>query len=189
MDLPKNYSFGGGMGRTADGRVFVVNLPTEEVGTAPDYRTVNGRAFASLPLAARGCIIKDFWFEFKDGRVVDFGAEEGYETLKEIIETDDGMKSLGEVSFVGYDSPIRQLNTIFYNTLFDENASCHLALGRANPSIEGGGDMTREELKAIGINDSIDHVDFMIGTKDLSITATTHDDRRVAIFRNGDWAI
>lgn len=134
--------------------------------------------------------MENFSLTFKDGRVVDYKAEKGYETLKGIIESDEGSHYLGEIALVGYNSPIQNLGTLFYNTLFDENASCHFAIGRAFPScIEGGDKMSREEQVKAGLNDSIEHVDFMVGTPDLSITATTESGEEIVIFRDGDWAI
>ena len=124
-----------------------------------------------MPLCRNGSIIKGFWFEFKDGRIVDYGAKEGYDNLKSIIETDEGSHYLGEIALVGYNSPIRNLDTLFYETLFDENASCHFAIGDCYPGcVTGGNDMTSEQLAEVGLNSSLEHVDFMVGTEDLSIT-------------------
>jgi len=188
MDMPKGYEFTGAAKACHYGRDFTANLPTEEVFASPDYRTANGKVVGALPLVRRGAIINDFWMQFKDGKCVDFGAKEGYETLKGIIETDEGSGYLGEIALVGFNSPIQNLKTLFYNTLFDENASCHLAIGRGfSGCIKGGTKMTKEELKEIGLNDSIEHVDFMIGTPDLSVIATTHNGKEMVIFKNGDW--
>jgi len=188
MDMPEGYEFTGAAEKSFYGREFTANMPTEEVFSSPDYRTANGRVVASIPLVRRGAIIKDFWMEFKDGRIVDFGAKEGYETLKGIIETDEGSHYLGEIALVGFNSPIQNLKTLFYNTLFDENASCHLAIGRGfSACYHGGTKLTKEELKEKGINDSIEHVDFMIGTPDLSVIATTRDGKEMVIFKDGDW--
>jgi len=188
MDMPKGYEFTGAAEKSYYGREFTANLPTEEVFSSPDYRTVNGRVVASLPLVRRGAVINDFWMEFKNGKCVNFGAKEGYETLKGIIETDEGSHYLGEIALVGFNSPIQELKTLFYNTLFDENASCHLAIGRGfSACLKDGHSFTKEELKEKGINDSLEHVDFMIGTADLSVTATTHDGKEMIIFKNGDW--
>ncbi|MBQ7642393.1 MAG: aminopeptidase, partial [Clostridia bacterium] len=119
-----------------------------------------------------------------------FGAEEGYENLKSIIETDEGSHYLGEIALVGYNSPIRRLETLFYETLYDENASCHFAIGRCYPTcIENGENLSEEELSEKGLNDSLEHVDFMVGTKDLSITATTESGKEITVFVGGDWAI
>lgn len=189
VGMPKDYIFCGGAEAGAlDGVPFTANLPTEEVFSCPDRRAVNGKVVSSMPLCSSGTLIKDFWFEFKDGRIVDFGAREGYDVLKNIVETDEGSHYLGEIALVGYNSPINNLNTLFYSTLFDENASCHFAIGSCYPTcVKGGGDMTTEQLLEKGLNDSLEHVDFMIGTKDLSITAQTEDGKDIVIFENGDW--
>jgi len=185
MNMLDGYSFGGGMGTSPSGIDFIVNLPTEEIGTTPDYKSVEGIVFSSMPLAIRGSVINDFWFRFEKGEVVDFGAKEGYEVLKGILETDEGARRLGEVSFVGHNDGIGRLGIVFYNILFDENASCHLALGRGS----GGGNLSEEERLKKGINQSIEHVDFMIGTADLSVVAECEDEKKVAIFKNGNWVI
>jgi len=188
MDMPKGYEFTGAAKACHYGREFTANLPTEEVFASPDYRTANGKVVGALPLVRRGVIINDFWMEFKDGRCVDFGAKEGYETLKGIIETDEGSHYLGEIALVGFDSPIQNLKTLFYNTLFDENASCHLAIGRSFAGcLKNGTNMTKEELKEAGMNDSIEHVDFMIGTADLSVVGIREDGSEMVIFDKGDW--
>lgn len=190
VGMPKGYIFCGGAEEGAlDGVPFTANIPTEEVFSCPDRLKVNGKVVSSMPLCASGSIIKDFWFEFKEGRIIDFGAKEGYDNLKQIVETDDGSHYLGEIALVGYNSPIRNLDTLFYKTLFDENASCHFAIGACYPTcIENGGNMTTEELLEKGLNDSLEHVDFMIGTQDLSITAQTEDGKTIVVFKDGDWA-
>ncbi len=189
VGMPKGYIFCGGAENGAlDGIAFTANLPTEEVFSCPDRNRVNGKVYSSMPLCVNGAIVNDFGFEFKDGRIVDFWAKEGYENLKNIVETDDGSHYLGEIALVGYNSPIRNLNTLFYKTLFDENASCHFAIGACYPTcVEGGGDMSTEELLQKGLNDSLEHVDFMIGTADLTITAKTVDGNEFKVFENGDW--
>ncbi|MCL2675648.1 MAG: aminopeptidase [Firmicutes bacterium] len=186
--LPEGYVFSGAAEKSFYGRAFTANLPTEEVFCSPDYRKAEGKVVSSLPLVRRGAIIKNFWFEFKGGAVVDFGAEDGYETLKGIIESDEGARYLGEVALVGYNSPIQNLKTLFYCTLFDENASCHLAVGRGfGACLKGGLEMTKDELKERGINDSLEHVDFMIGTPDLSVVAKKRGGGNMVIFKDGDW--
>lgn len=189
VSMPEGYEFTGAVEKSAYGRDFTANMPTEEVFSSPDYRTANGRLVAAIPLVRAGAIIKDFYLEFKDGVVVDFGAKEGYETLKQILDTDEGSRRLGEIALVGYNSPIQNLKTLFYNTLFDENASCHFAIGRGFPAcIKNGNDYTREQLLEKGINDSLEHVDFMVGTADLSITAIKEDGTELVVFKDGDWA-
>lgn len=189
VGMPKGYLFCGGAEAGAlDGVMFTANLPTEEVFSCPDRKRVNGKVFSSMPLCVNGSLVKDFWFEFKDGRIIDYGAKEGFENLKNIVETDEGSHYLGEIALVGYNSPIRNLDTLFYKTLFDENASCHFAIGSCYPTcIEGGGEMTTEELLEKGLNDSLEHVDFMVGTADLTITAKTVDGKEFKVFQNGDW--
>ena len=172
-----------------DGIEFIANMPTEEILLLPP-EMVNGRVVSSMPLNYNGSLIEDFSFTFKDGEIVDFSAKKGYDSLKHLIETDEGSRFLGEVALVPYDSPVSNLNILFYNTLFDENASCHLAIGKAYPvSLRGGESMTREELLDAGINDSLVHVDFMFGTPDLEIDGLTKDGQRAAIFRKGNFAL
>jgi aminopeptidase len=168
---------------------FVANMPTEEIFTAPRWDGVDGRVYAALPLAMDGNLVKDFCLDFKDGRIVDVHAGEGEEILRRAIDTDEGAHYLGEVALVPYDSPIRNTGILFFETLFDENASCHLAFGEAYPScVKGGEDMSEEAQKAAGLNRSITHVDFMVGTADLSIVGTTHDGREIPVFVDGNFA-
>lgn len=190
VELPEGHIWAGGGGKNSKGVYFVANMPTEEVFTMPLKTGVNGVVYSTKPLHYGGNLINDFKLTFKDGRVVDFEAKEGYEVLKDLLGLDEGAKYLGEVALVPYDSPISKSNIIFLNTLFDENASCHFALGKAYPTnIEGGENMTDEELEKAGVNDSLTHVDFMVGSEDLSIVGETHDGERVQIFENGNWAI
>ena len=167
---------------------FVPNLPTEEVFTIPVRYGVNGVVSSTKPLNYSGTLIKNFSLTFKEGKVVEYSAEEGYETLKNLLETDEGASYLGEVALVPHDSPISNTNIIFNNTLFDENASCHLALGRAlSVCVEDGKSMTAEQLKEIGYNESMIHVDFMIGSAQLNIDGEKADGTIEPIFRAGDW--
>lgn len=189
VGMTDRYLFTGAVETGADGIAFTANMPTEEVFSSPDRRTANGKLVAAMPLVRNGVVIEHFSMTFRDGRIVDFSAEKGYDTLKEIISTDEGSHYLGEIALVGYHSPIRALNTLFYSTLFDENASCHFAIGRGFPACYRGGEkMTKEALLERGVNDSLEHVDFMVGTPDLSITATTEGGEEFAVFRDGDWA-
>ena len=150
---------------------------------------VNGTVASTKPLVFGGNVIDDFTITFENGKIVDFTAEKGYETLKNLIETDEGSHYIGEVALVPYDSPISNTNTVFYTTLFDENASCHLAIGSAYRScIENGNDLKDEELDKIGVNDSLTHVDFMVGSADMDITGITKDGKEIAIFKKGNWA-
>ncbi|GAA0306645.1 aminopeptidase [Gracilibacillus halotolerans] len=190
FELPKGHIWKGGAAKTPDGQPFNPNMPTEEVFTVPHKYGVDGKVTATKPLVYGGNLIDGFSLTFKDGKVVDFEAEKGYDTLKQLLEMDEGAKRLGELALVPHSSPISQSNLIFYNTLYDENASCHIALGKAYPTnLEGGSSMSEEELDQHGVNDSLTHVDFMIGSADLNIDGENEDGTTDAIFRNGEWAI
>lgn len=170
-------------------QAFIANIPTEEVFTAPDRNRVDGYVTNKLPLSYNGTIIDQFKLMFKDGEIIDFSAEKGEMVLKDLINTDEGSRRLGEVALVPDDSPISNRNTIFYNTLFDENAACHLAIGSAYAfNIQGGTEMTVEEKIASGLNDSNVHVDFMIGSSDLTIYGIFEDGSKELVFENGNWA-
>lgn len=189
IELPEKHIWVGGGGESERGVAFVPNIPTEEVFTTPKRDGVNGTVSSTKPLNYGGTIIDNFSFTFKEGKVVDFKAEQGYETLKRLLETDEGSRYLGEVALVPHHSPISNTNLVFYNTLFDENASSHVALGSAYAfCLEGGKTMSKEELKANGSNSSIVHVDFMIGSDELNIDGETVDGRLEPLFRNGNWA-
>ncbi|CXN87747.1 aminopeptidase [Staphylococcus aureus] len=170
-------------------QAFIANIPTEEVFTAPDRNRVDGYVTNKLPLSYNGTIIDQFKLMFKDGEIIDFSAEKGEAVLKDLINTDEGSRRLGEVALVPDDSPISNRNIIFYNTLFDENAACHLAIGSAYAfNIQGGTEMTVEEKIASGLNDSNVHVDFMIGSSDLTIYGIFEDGSKELVFENGNWA-
>ncbi|HHC8882203.1 TPA: aminopeptidase [Staphylococcus aureus] len=170
-------------------QAFIANIPTEEVFTAPDRNRVDGYVTNKLLLSYNGTIIDQFKLMFKDGEIIDFSAEKGEAVLKDLINTDEGSRRLGEVALVPDDSPISNRNTIFYNTLFDENAACHLAIGSAYAfNIQGGTEMTVEEKIASGLNDSNVHVDFMIGSSDLTIYGIFEDGSKELVFENGNWA-
>ncbi|HEA6764619.1 TPA: aminopeptidase [Staphylococcus aureus] len=170
-------------------QAFIANIPTEEVFTALDRNRVDGYVTNKLPLSYNGTIIDQFKLMFKDGEIIDFSAEKGETVLKDLINTDEGSRRLGEVALVPDDSPISNRNTIFYNTLFDENAACHLAIGSAYAfNIQGGTEMTVEEKIASGLNDSNVHVDFMIGSSDLTIYGIFEDGSKELVFENGNWA-
>lgn len=187
VGLPEGAYFSGAKENTTYGAPFCANMPTEEIFTLPDRNSGNGRIVASMPLVHNGTVIEDFYLVIKGGKIVDFNAKKGYETLKNVIETDEGSRYLGEVALVQYDSPIQNLKTLFYNTLFDENASCHFAIGKAYPLINGAEKMSDEELAALGVNFSDEHVDFMVGTSDLSITGISSDGTETPIFRDGNF--
>jgi len=171
------------------GVTFNANMPTEEVFTSPDRENVNGVLKSSLPLSHNGVLIKDIVLTFSNGGVVSASASEGEETLRRLLDTDEGARRLGEVALVPQSSPISRMGILFYNTLYDENASCHFALGKGfEECVAGGAEMTDEEKIAAGVNDSLIHVDFMAGTDDLCIAGITKDGERVPVFANGEWA-
>ena len=189
VGLMENGLFCGGQEKLLNGRKFNPNIPTEEVFSTPMAGKAEGIVYSSKPLSYMGEIIDNFSMRFENGRVVEVHAEQGEELLKKMVSMDDGAAMLGEVALIPYDSPISKSGILYFNTLFDENASCHLALGHGfNECLKGFDKMTAEERTAAGINDSMIHVDFMIGTKDMSITGVTKDGKRVAIFRDGNWA-
>ena len=176
--------------KAKDGVPFVANMPTEEVFTAPHNKKIDGVVKSALPLCYNGQIIDDFSLTFKKGRIVDFSAAKGYGLLKNLINTDSGTKSLGEVALIGKNSPIARSKILFYNTLFDENASCHIAIGQGYPTtVKNGENLSAKEKKEKGLNDSIEHVDFMIGTPDLKVTGITFDGKQIPVFRDGEWVI
>lgn len=188
VGLPAKHLWNGGGDTTQNGTSFFPNIPTEEIFTTPDRLRADGTVVSALPLVHNGTLIDKFSITFKDGKVIDFSAEQGYETLKSIIETDENSCRLGEVALVPFASPIRQTGILFYNTLYDENASCHLALGQGFPDCyEGGTEMNAEELLEAGVNKSATHVDFMIGTEDLAIEGIKADGTAVPVFENGNW--
>ncbi|MBX4269799.1 aminopeptidase [Clostridium estertheticum] len=189
IELPENHLWLGGSDYTPGGVEFIANMPTEEVFTLPKKTGVNGTVVSSKPLNYNGNLIENFSLTFEKGKVVDFKAETGYDILKSIIETDEGSCYLGEVALVPYDSPISNSNILFYNTLFDENASCHLALGKAYPvCIKNGENLSNEELSGLEVNDSFVHEDFMVGTEDLQIIGITADGNEVSVFEKGNFA-
>lgn len=189
IELPEGHIWAGGSERAATGVDFVANLPTEEVYSLPRRDGVNGTVVATRPLVFQGNLIDQFRLTFRQGRVVDFEAKQGEQTLRELLETDEGSCYLGEVALVPYDSPISQSGVLFYHTLFDENASCHLALGKAYPTcLEGGEQMDSLTLARHGVNDSLLHEDFMVGSPDLSIVGTTHDGQEIPVFVQGNFA-
>ncbi|MEG2037613.1 MAG: aminopeptidase, partial [Ruthenibacterium sp.] len=188
VELPAGHIFEAGDDKTLSGQNYIANMPTEELFTSPLKTGVNGVVYSSMPLVNDGNIVDKFHFVVKDGKIVEAHAETGEESLKAAISVDEGACYFGEIALVPYDSPISNQKILFYNTLFDENAACHIAFGEAYPCLEGGQSMTKDELKAHGLNDSITHVDFMIGTSDLSIVGSTADGRELPIFVNGNFA-
>jgi len=189
VGLPAGHIWVSAGSHNEKGTLFIANMPTEEVFTAPLKTGVNGTVTSTKPLSYAGNLIDNFSITFKDGRIVGFKAERGYEPLRKLIETDEGSRYLGEVALVPHRSPISQTDLVFYNTLFDENASNHLAIGKAYAfCLEGGKSMSREELDAAGLNDSLTHVDFMIGSADMDVDGILPDGTAEPVFRKGDWA-
>lgn len=190
VGLIDKAKFISGKKSTADGKYFNPNIPTEECFTTPKKGEAEGIAYAVKPLSYGGELIENFWIRFEKGRAVACGAEKNEALLKSIIAMDEGAAYLGECALVPYDSPINRCGVLFYNTLFDENACCHLALGRGySNTIENFADYMKSDFIEMGVNDSDIHVDFMIGAEDLEVTGVTADGERVAVFRNGTWAI
>ncbi len=174
---------------TADGAHFNPNIPTEECFTTPRRGEAEGIVYAVKPLSYGGELIENFWIRFSQGRAVEWGAEKNAELLGKIVGMDEGAAYLGECALVPYDSPVNRTGVLFYNTLFDENACCHLALGRGySNTIEGFETLSRDDFAALGVNDSSVHVDFMIGSEDLRVTGITAAGERISVFENGTWA-
>lgn len=188
VELVKDHRWEGGLEFTPAGVGFVPNIPTEEIFCMPHRDRVNGKVYATKPLNIQGKLVKDFWFEFKDGKVIDYGASENLTSLENLLAMDEGAKHLGEVALISDDSPISNTNTLFYNGLIDENAACHMALGNCYPyNIAGGSDMTEEELKARGANFSMTHCDFMFGSPDMSVIGIDQNDQEVVVFEKGNF--
>ncbi|MGC8230285.1 aminopeptidase [Pseudobacillus badius] len=189
IELPEGHLWVGAGSINEQGNEFMANMPTEEVFTVPHKTGVNGYVSSTKPLSYGGNIINNFKVTFENGRIAEVQAEEGEEVLKKLVETDEGSHYLGEIALVPHHSPISQSNVLFYNTLFDENASNHLAIGSAYAfCIEGGKSMSQDELEQHGLNTSITHVDFMIGSDQMNIDGITESGNSEPIFRNGNWA-
>ena len=157
--------------------------------TTPKRGEAEGIVYSTKPLSYKGELIEDFYVKFECGKAVEVGAKKNEELLKKLVSMDEGAAYLGECALVPYDSPIRNSGILFYNTLFDENAACHLALGMGFANcIKDYGNYTLEECRTMGINDSMVHEDFMIGSEDLDIIGITEDGKEVQIFQNGNWA-
>ena len=181
--------FKGGGDTSLKGVFFNPNIPTEECFISPMRGQAEGVVHASMPLSHDGQLIEDFWIRFHEGKAVEWHAEKNNQLLTNIITADEGAAYLGECALVPFDSPIQNTGLLFYNTLFDENAACHLALGMGfADTIRDFENKTLDECRALGVNDSMVHVDFMIGTADLAIDAETRDGKTVAIFKDGNWA-
>lgn len=189
VGLIEGSQFLGGGEYTLSGNYYNPNIPSEEVFISPKRGEAEGVVYSTMPLSYRGELIENFYIRFENGKAVEAKAEKNEELLNELINMDEGSAYLGECALVPYDSPIRNSGILFYNTLFDENAACHLALGEGfSSSIVGNEEMTLEQCREKGINKSIVHEDFMIGSADLDITAKTRDGKTVQIFKYGNWA-
>ena len=181
--------FCGGSEKSVQGIVFNPNIPSEECFISPKRGEAEGIVYATKPLSYQGQLIDKFWIKFHEGKAVEWNAEVNNELLTKLITMDEGSAYLGECALVPYDSPIRQSGILFYNTLFDENAACHLALGMGfADTIENFHEKTLAECRALGVNDSMIHEDFMIGSQDMNIDAVCADGKTVPIFRDGNWA-
>jgi aminopeptidase len=188
VGLVKDHIWQGGSDKTDKKTKYMPNIPTEEVFTMPDMYRVDGVVYSAMPLSYQGTLIENFSLTFKDGKVIGHRAEKGEEALSRLLGTDEGSSRLGEVALIPYHSPISDMKILFYNTLFDENASCHLALGSSYAvTIKNGDKMSEEEAKQKGSNDSGVHVDFMFGTSDMTVTGKTYDGEMIPVFKNGNF--
>jgi aminopeptidase len=188
VKLVENHIWGGGGEIAQNGVYFAPNIPTEETFSMPHKDGVNGKVVSTKPLNYSGKLIEGFWLEFKDGKVVKYHADKEEDALKSLLELDEGSSRLGEVALISHDSPISNTNILFYNTLFDENASCHLALGNAyTMNIKDGHKLSEEELIKKGYNKSMTHVDFMFGSADMKVIGTTQDGKEVTVFEKGNF--
>jgi len=190
VELVPNHVWAGGGEHSTRGVYFNPNIPTEETFTMPYKWGTRGKVVATKPLNYQGKLIEDFWLEFKDGKVVNYDAKKEKEALKNILETDEGSSYIGEIALISHNSPISNTNILFLNTLFDENASCHMALGRAYPmNVKNGVNTPIAELEKIGYNNSMVHSDFMFGSEDMQITGLTQDGREIKVFEKGNFVI
>ena len=190
VELIDGIHWGGGVEVAPNKGQFNPNIPSEEVFTTPMRGKAEGTLVASKPLSYQGQLIEDFAISFKDGKVCDVKAKKNQSLLEKMVKMDEGAAMLGEVALVPFESPINQTGILFYETLFDENACCHVALGAGFPELYPGGlDMNVEQRKEVGINNSMIHVDFMVGTRDLSIVGIDKNNKEVQIFKDGTWAI
>ena len=190
VGMVKNHVWKGGSGFSQKGDRFFPNMPTEEVFSMPDADRVDGILRATMPLSVRGQIVDDFHFTFKDGKVVDYDAKVGKQILDDLIAMDEGAKRLGEIALVAANSPISNTGVLFKNTLFDENASCHFALGAAySENLVGATSRSEEENRKLGMNNSLIHVDFMVGSKDVTVTGIKEDGTEIVLLKDGDWQV
>ena len=190
IGMPEGYLFAGSQEHGPNGEKFIANMPSEEIFSAPHRDKVNGTVVASKPLFYNNVLVEGLRFTFKDGVVTDFSCDHGTEIIQGLLDTDEGSRRLGELALVPHDSAISMTGKLFYSVLYDENAACHLALGESYPmSIEGGLQMSQEELLSHGMNYSLEHVDFMFGCDTLDIVGTTATGETIQVFKNGTWAL
>ncbi|MFS0782007.1 aminopeptidase [Bacillus sp. 1P06AnD] len=188
VGMPKNHRYIGGGVIDTKGIPFFPNIPTEEIFSAPHKSRVNGKLVATKPLIYGGCIIDDFHLTFKDGQIIDYFAATGQEALRSLIETDEGSHYLGEIALVSNDSPLSMSDTLFYNTLFDENTACHIGIGNASPSnLQKGSSLSEEELKEAGLNTSLLLVNITFGTEDMKVVGMKEDEPEVLLMKDGDF--
>lgn len=188
VGLPKNHVFIGGGVTDKKGITFFPNIPTEEIFTAPHKNEVNGKLVATKPLIYGGNIIDDFYLVFKNGRITSYHAATGQEALQSLIETEEGSHYLGEIALVSNNSPLSQTNTLFYNTLFDENTACHIGIGNASPSnLQNGSSLSEKELKEAGLNTSLLLVNIAFGTEDMKVAGIKKDGAEVLLMKDGDY--
>lgn len=189
IGLAEDCVWDGGQGQTPEGYTFIANIPTEEVFTAPHRLRTNGVVKGTKPYVYNGNLIENFSVTFREGKVVEYSADKGQELLGQLLDTDEGARHIGEIALVPASSPINKCGVLFLNTLFDENAACHIAFGQGYPgTVKGGTGMTTEQLLAKGVNDSLVHEDVMVGSADMNITGLTKSGEIVEIFVNGEWA-
>lgn len=190
VGIVKDHIWCGGSEVSTKGVEFNANIPTEEVFTMPAKFGLNGIVYSSKALEYAGVLIDEFWLEFKDGKAVNFDAKKGREQLETLLNMDEGSAYTGEIALVDNNSPISKMGVLFYNTLFDENAACHIALGNAYPiNVKNGANMTQEQLQQVGSNVSTVHVDFMFGTSDLTVVGKTYDNKEITIMQDGNFVI
>lgn len=189
VELPEKHLWVAASSVNAQGTPFMANMPTEEVFTVPNKTGVNGYVSSTKPLSYGGNVIDGFKLTFEAGRIVQVEAKQGQDILRNLVDSDEGSHYLGEVALVPHESPISQSNVLFLNTLFDENASNHFAIGNGYAfNVVGGKEMSPEELLACGVNSSITHVDFMVGSAEMDIDGVTADGTVIPVFRKGNWA-
>jgi len=189
LGLPRGHKWISAQSLAENGVVFTANMPTEKIFTLPDRQRAEGTVHATFPLSYGGSLIEDFSVTFENGKIVKVSAKKNEAILQKLVDTDEGSTHLGEVALVPASSPIATRGHLFYNTLFDENASCHIAIGRAYRfTLTGGEELTEEEFNAAGGNTSINHVDFMIGSPQMDIDGIQEDGTREPVMRQGEWA-